>query len=64
MARVSRPPPLFKDAVLFCWTTRAQFSNTLRAVEDHWGCEYKTCFVWNKELRGTGTSSSTLANCS
>jgi hypothetical protein len=61
---VSRPPPLFKDAVLFCWTTRAQLSHTIRNVEGHWGCEYKTCVVWDKQLRGTGhTSSSTIASC-
>jgi N6-adenosine-specific RNA methylase IME4 len=51
---VARPPPLFKDAILFCWTTRAQLSNTVRNVKDHWGCEYKTCIAWDKELRGTG----------
>jgi N6-adenosine-specific RNA methylase IME4 len=51
---ISRPPPLFKDAILFCWSTRAQFSNTVRNVEDHWGYTYRTCIAWDKELRGTG----------
>jgi N6-adenosine-specific RNA methylase IME4 len=47
---VARPPPLFKDAVLFCWTTRAQLGHTICNVED----QYKTCIVWDKERRGTG----------
>ena len=51
---MSRPPPLFTDAILFCWTTRAQLSHTIRNIEDHWGYEYKTCIAWDKELRGTG----------
>ncbi len=51
---MSRPPPLFKDAILFCWSTRAQFSHTVRNVEDHWGYTYRTCIVWGKGRRGTG----------
>ena len=38
---LARPPPLFKHAILFCWTTRAQLNHTVRNIEDHWDYTYK-----------------------
>jgi hypothetical protein len=62
-AIAARPPPAYKDAILFCWSTRPQLANTIRVVEDRWGFEYKMCFGWDKELPGTGYWRSTFGNC-
>jgi N6-adenosine-specific RNA methylase IME4 len=51
---LARPPPLFKHAILFCWTTRAQLNHTAHNIEDHWDYTYRTCIAWDKELRGAG----------
>ena len=51
----ARAPPAYKDAILLCWSTRAQAANTIRMAEGHWGFVYKTCFVWGKEKRAPGT---------
>jgi len=57
----AREPPAYKDAILLCWSTRAQAARTIRMAEDRWGFAYKTCFVWGKEKRSTGYI--TIDNC-
>lgn len=41
------------DAVLLMWSTAAWLRKSIRLIE-HWGFEYKTNAVWDKELIGLG----------
>jgi N6-adenosine-specific RNA methylase IME4 len=45
--------PAAADCALFMWATRPMLSRALGLLE-HWGFEYRTCWVWHKAEIGTG----------
>jgi N6-adenosine-specific RNA methylase IME4 len=43
-----------EDCVLWLWTTVPMLSKAIRIMEDNWGFEYKSNYVWGKDRAGTG----------
>lgn len=46
--------PFAKDCILWLWTTH-KFMWDAKELMDHWGFDYKLCFVWDKQKMGMGS---------